>query len=202
MIKKKYREFFQYYFKKIKFYILSVSKIIKDNFHIITGGPGSGKTTLLEKLKSMGYEYVPETARRIIQERKSKNLSPRPEHGEFGRLMYKKDFDNYLDNFINKNILFFDRSFVESLHYVFIHDFAYYEEVKDVLFQYRFNRNVFILPPWKKIYTTDSERDQTFGESVKVYENIYSWYEKSDYNLIIVPEGDSESRSEFVLSLI
>ena len=38
--------------------------------------------------------------------------------------------------------------------------------------QYRYEKLVFVTPPWKEIYTTDTERYQTYEHSVGVYELI------------------------------
>jgi alkanesulfonate monooxygenase SsuD/methylene tetrahydromethanopterin reductase-like flavin-dependent oxidoreductase (luciferase family) len=45
---------------------------------VITGGPGAGKTTLLLALQARGYTIVGDSARAIIQDRRRRHLSPRP----------------------------------------------------------------------------------------------------------------------------
>ena len=45
---------------------------------VITGAHGAGKTALLLALHARGYTIVGDTARRIIQERHTRGLSPRP----------------------------------------------------------------------------------------------------------------------------
>jgi predicted ATPase len=50
---------------------------------VITGGPGVGKTTLLLALQARGHTIVGDSARTIIQDRRSRGLSPRPNALEF-----------------------------------------------------------------------------------------------------------------------
>jgi predicted ATPase len=38
------------------------------NLFVISGGPGAGKTIILLELARLGFRYVPEVARQIIQE--------------------------------------------------------------------------------------------------------------------------------------
>jgi predicted ATPase len=38
------------------------------NFFVISGGPGAGKTSVLAELEKLGFRYVPEAARQLIQE--------------------------------------------------------------------------------------------------------------------------------------
>src|SRR6266566_668853 len=46
---------------------------------VITGAPGAGKTMLLLALQARGYTIVGDTARTIIQDRRRRGLSPRPD---------------------------------------------------------------------------------------------------------------------------
>jgi hypothetical protein len=52
---------------------------------VITGGPGAGKTTLLLALQARGYTIVGESPRTIIQDRRRRGLSPRPNAYEFAQ---------------------------------------------------------------------------------------------------------------------
>jgi predicted ATPase len=45
---------------------------------VFTGGPGVGKTTLLLALQARGHTTVGDSARTIIQDRRRRGLSPRP----------------------------------------------------------------------------------------------------------------------------
>jgi len=38
-----------------------------------------------------------------------------------------------------------------------------------------YNPVVFLLTPWEEIYATDSERDQTFEEAIKVLKRVKRW---------------------------
>lgn len=63
----------------------------------------------------------------------------------------------------------------------------------------RCHPTAFILPPWREIYRTDDERDQTFDEAVMVYRALRDWYIRCGYNLVEVPTGTVANRRDFVL---
>ncbi|HET9824032.1 MAG TPA: AAA family ATPase, partial [Chitinophagaceae bacterium] len=172
--------------------------MIKENFFVITGGPGGGKTSLLTFLASKGYDYVPEAAREIIRERLSRGLSPRPAPAAFAQQMFTKDFDNYITNSNRTSLLFFDRSFLDSASLLYDSDLSGYEKIKNSHLINRYNQKVFITPPWEQIYCTDSERDQTFQQSIEVYNKIYSWYAEHQYNLVVIPKATLENRAAFI----
>jgi predicted ATPase len=172
----------------------------KHNFYLITGGPGGGKTSLLESLASKGYRYVPETARQIIKERVLQGLTARPDPKAFAQEIFDTDWANFTSNSGQSSLLFFDRSFMDSAWQLFSCDKAGYNKIKDILLKNRYNNKVFIVPPWKEIYTTDTERDQSFEESVEVYERLEGWYKEHDYDILILPKDSIEDRVKFVIS--
>jgi predicted ATPase len=49
---------------------------------------------------------------------------------------------------------------------------------------------------------TDTERDQTYDESVRVYERSRSFYEDCGYRTVEVPRLDVDDRVEFVRSFL
>jgi predicted ATPase len=41
---------------------------------------------------------------------------------------------------------------------------------------FRYNRRVFIAPPWREIFQQDSERKQDFDEAVRTYDSLVATY--------------------------
>src|SRR5205085_1335071 len=82
---------------------------------VITGGPGAGKTTLLLALQARGYTIVGDSARTIIQERRRRGLSPRPEACEFVHETLRMDIENYVHYAATAGHVFFERSVLDSL---------------------------------------------------------------------------------------
>ena len=174
----------------------------RNNFYVITGGPGAGKTSLLDDLASKGYSYVPETARRIIQERISRGLTPRPDPANFAQQIFDQDWENFISNSNSSSILFFDRSFIDSAWMLFDANVDNYNQIKNTYLANRYNNTVFITPPWKEIFRNDEERDQSFEESVQVYERLDKWYREHGYDIIVLPKESIENRARFVLNVV
>ena len=63
---------------------------------VITGAPGAGKTTLLLALQARGYTIVGDTARTIIQDRRRRGLSPRPDPYAFAHEALRMDVENFV----------------------------------------------------------------------------------------------------------
>lgn len=177
-------------------------ELIKTNFIAITGGPGGGKSSLLNALSKKGFKNIDETGRAIIKERLSKGLSPRPAPEKFAEQMFQRDYENYIKNLNASEIIFFDRSFLDSASFIQQTNQKYFEKVNDIISIYRFNNNVFITPPWEEIYCNDDERDQTFNEAISTYKSLFKWYQLNGYKPIILPKASVEMRTEFVLNEI
>ncbi len=174
----------------------------KENFIVITGGPGSGKSTILDSLSMLGHKFVGDTARTIIKERVRRGLTPRPDPDEFSRQIFDIDFNNYINHIEISQPVFFDRSFLDSAAMIFETNKTDMLRVTKILNDYRFRKNVFIAPPWKEIYRNDSERDQSYEDSVEIYEKLHKWYELHNYAMIEIPKCDINSRIHFILDNI
>jgi predicted ATPase len=174
----------------------------KNNFHVLSGGPGGGKTSLLQYLASIGYTYVPETAREMIRERLLEGLPPRPEPAEFAREMFFKDYNNYISNMKRSAPLFFDRSFIDSAGLLRDSDIKMYDQIRATHLLNRYNNKVFITPPWKEIYQNDPERDQAWEDAVDVYHRVCHWYKIHQYEIVMLPKESIEKRAAFILQQI
>jgi len=166
---------------------------------VVAGGPGAGKTTLLLALHARGYTIAPDSARIIIKERKSRGLSPRPEPPEFAYDVLRMDIDHYRATPVQDNFVFFERGIPDALGALAQLGLLTPADTGRYLSEFPYSRRMLVLPPWEEIYTTDDERDQTFGESVRVHAAVCDWYTRCGYELIEVPRMPVDARCEFVL---
>jgi predicted ATPase len=169
---------------------------------VLTGGPGTGKTTLLRELAAMGYAIVAESARSIIAERLARGEPPRPAPSAFAAEILRRDIQSYLANSSPSGWVFFDRGVIEALAMVHEASPLTASELASQLSAYPFHRDVFILPPWREINTHDSERDQSFAESMGVHARVTDWYRSCGYTLHEVPRLPVAERAPYVLRVL
>src|SRR5262245_7417641 len=139
---------------------------------IVTGGPGAGKTTLLAELAAIGYATVDESARAVIAERRARGESPRPDPLAFAREILRRDIEKYVSHPDTPEWVFFDRGLIEALGMLHEASPLPFAELTAMLARYPFHETVFVLPPWDAIYTTDTERDQSFADAVAVHAKV------------------------------
>ncbi|MGV0923710.1 AAA family ATPase [Empedobacter tilapiae] len=72
------------------------------------------------------------------------------------------------------------------------------KHIIELVKQYRYNKTVFILPPWKEIYRTDNERKQDWNEAELTFEKMKETYVEFGYNIILVPKMTLQERIKFV----
>ena len=178
--------------------------IYKPNFFIITGGPGVGKTTLLEVLAKQGFPYVPEVARKIIREQVSQNGDALPWANipAYTHLMLSRSVESFEQHQKQESVLFFDRGIPDTLAYAHLTHQPILPELRHTVQAFRYNTQVFILPPWSEIYKTDSERRQSYQEAIETYDIMFATYQQLGYTPIIVPKGTPEERAEFVVNAL
>ncbi|NGM60481.1 AAA family ATPase [Sphingobacterium sp. SGG-5] len=177
-----------------------------NNQFIITGGPGVGKTALLNALSSDGFRIVPEAARTIIREQMETDGDALPWKNK--RLYTDKmiaasilDYNRIIDS-CSHEICFFDRGIPDAVCYAEMIGYRLSNDVVEQIQSCPYNTHVFILPPWKEIYETDSERKQDWEEAQQTYIHMRNMYKRLGYEPIIVPKGSIEERKEFVQSFI
>jgi len=181
--------------------------IEKENFYVLTGGPGTGKTTLLSGLKQKGFTTVPEDARQIIKDQIKTNGDALPwkNREKYTALMLEashKRFSRLSAKDTGGMVHFFDRGIPDALCYAKMIQLHITREMDEIARACRYNRKVFLLPPWREIYTTDDERKQSWEEAVQTYETMRTVYSKYGYETIAVPPDTIEKRVDFVVRSI
>ncbi len=175
-------------------------------FYIITGGPGVGKTTLLNELAKSGYKIVPEVARQIIKEQIATNGEGLPWKNKklYVDLMINASIESYkmIESENSQTNYFFDRGILDAFCYSSMVGLGISDEMNVIENNYKYNKKVFILPPWLEIYETDSERKQTWEEAEYTFQKMKETYLDYGYDLIEVPKDTIENRKAFVLENI
>ena len=172
--------------------------VCKPNFFLLTGGPGVGKTTLIEHLRARGERCVEETHRRVIREQVATGGSAVPwlDQQAYGERTAREDiaiFDALADV---KERVFFDRGVPDTGG----PGYAPPPWHAEALHTRRYNRRVFVPPPWRDIYAQDSERKQTFEDCLATHEAILRTYQALGYEPVILPLADVKTRADFVLA--
>jgi predicted ATPase len=169
---------------------------------VITGGPGAGKTTLLLALQARGYSIVGDTARAIIQDRRRRGLSPRPDPSAFAQDMLRMDIENFVQRAATPGPVFFERGVLDALCGIDRVTPLSERELSTWLSKYQYFPTVFVLPPWKAIYVKDAERDHTFEHAVSVGSIEQEWYRRCGYQVLEVPMVSVDLRCTMVLEAL
>ena len=167
----------------------------------ITGGPATGKSSIVEHLVSKGFYCMKEISRALTLKAQKEGVDQ----------LFLKDplwFSEQLLELrvkqFNKahqslsNLVFFDRGLIDIVAYLDYINCEYSNKFKLECKKNRYDK-VFILNPWKAIYTQDNERYETFKQSTEIHKFLVKWYNYFDYKLIEVPQLSVEERVAFIL---
>ena len=172
-----------------------------ERFHVVTGGPGSGKTSLIEALARAGYAHTVEAGRAIIQDQIAIDGPALPWRDPlaFAELMLSWELRSYRMAEETTGPVFFDRGVTDLVGYLTLVGRPVPAHVARAAGRFRYNRRVFVAPPWPEIYTQDAERKQTQEEAVRTYEALVTAYSNCGYVLVSLPLVSVEDRVRFVL---
>ncbi len=171
-----------------------------EKLFVVTGGPGSGKTTLLTALQAHGYCIADEAGRLVIREQlaASGDALPWADREAFARAMTAHDVRSYRAALAHRGITLFDRGIPDVIGYLKLEGLPVPAELTDLAESLRYNRRIFIAPPWREIYAQDSERRQTFDVAERTFAAMIQTYRDLDYELIELPRSPIEERVAFV----
>jgi predicted ATPase len=170
-------------------------------FFVITGGPGSGKSTLLDALEARGFARSVEAGRGIIQDQAAigGQALPWSDPAAFAELMLSWEMRSYRMAQEGSGTVFFDRGVPDVIGYLRLMKEAVPAHFDKAARSFRYNRRVFIAPPWEEIFIPDRERRQDFAEAARTYESMVATYQDYGYELVEIPRAPVQRRVEFIL---
>jgi predicted ATPase len=177
-----------------------ISKKLKKELIVITGGPGTGKTTIIDALIEQGYACFPEISRQITLEAKKQGIEQlfleRPLM--FSELLLEgRKKQHQQANQDVAEIVFMDRGIPDILAYMHYIGDSYPAFFDQASKEHPYSK-IFVLPPWEDIYESDEARYENFEQAKLIFDHLIETYEKYGYRLIEVPCGTVEERIEFI----
>jgi predicted ATPase len=170
--------------------------IVKDNYVVISGCSGGGKSSLLSELASRGYPVVQEPGRQIVKEQIAINGDALPWSNP------EKFLDLALSRYIlqfnsqkQQQLIFFDRGIVDALQL----DSSQPEYFQRAAQNFRYNRLIFLVPPWEEIFANDTERKHNFESAKKEFNELLIKYKNLGYETVLVPKMPVKERADFIL---
>jgi len=172
-----------------------------DRFIILSGCSGGGKSTLLAELARRGFATVEEPGRRIVIEetRNGGTALPWTDIEAFARRAIAMALEDR-QKAAPEGPVFFDRGLIDAASALrHVSGDAFIETLRAA---HRYNRLVFLTPPWPEIYRGDSERKHGFDAAIEEYERLLRDYDELGYDISVLPKSGIEERADFILTRI
>ncbi len=172
---------------------------------VITGGPGTGKSTVINELEKRKYDCMHEISREVTIMAKKNGIEQLflKDPMLFSKLLLEGRVQQFLRaEKLRSNLVFFDRGIPDVFAYMNYLGVSYPSVFINQSKQHKYYDALFIMPPWKEIYITDSERYESFEQSLAIYNHLKIAYKDLGYTIIEVPFGTAEERANFILEKI
>lgn len=171
---------------------------------VVTGGPGAGKTTLLAALAARGMPTAPEAGRAIIRMQTAigGHALPWRDRAAFAELMLSWDMRSREAALAAGTTHFLDRGIPDTVGFLRLCGLAVPGHVMEAARSLRYARTVFVLPPWRAIFSQDTERRQDWREAMRTHDEMCRVYAELGYDLAALPQESVEQRVDLVLDTV
>lgn len=105
-------------------------------------------------------------------------------------LVYSYEHSGTTDQFI-----FFDRGIIDAVQL----DLPQPKYFQNAANNFRYNRLVFLVPPWPEIFANDAERKHDFESAVKEFNELLVKYKNFGYETVLIPKVSVKERVDFIL---
>lgn len=168
---------------------------------VITGGPGTGKSSIIHYLESQGHYCLHEISRQITLEAQQQGIEQlfldKPLLFS-EKLLEARINQHHEAKSLSKDLIFLDRGIPDVVAYMDYLGTSYPSKFTNACQIHDYDR-IFLLPPWKEIYTSDNERYESFEQALVIHEHLKNAYITYGYEPIEVPIGPVIDRSRFII---
>lgn len=173
-----------------------------ERFIVISGCSGGGKSTLLDALRDLGHHTVEEPGRRVVAEELAIGGSALPWNDPvaFARRTIRLSLADREYSRQRSGWVFFDRGLVDAASA--LEDLTGKPFLRRLAKQHRYNRDVFLTPPWPEIFIRDNERRHDFAAGLDEYRRLYEVYPSLGYKLHILPKVSVAARANLILDTL
>ena len=178
---------------------------------MITGGPSTGKTSVIQELEHRGYRCIPELVRGLTAAEKNANaeetmvtnpiLSVKDPYAFNNKLLQGRIAQYRSAENTDGELVFFDRGIPDTHAYMACFGQSYDAAFERPAYDYRYHQ-ILLMPPWRDIYNTDSERFESFEESERIFTALKNTYQDFGYAITLIPIGSVTERTDFILDLV
>jgi predicted ATPase len=170
-----------------------------DRFVILSGCSGGGKSTLLAALAERGYATIEEPGRRIVAEETAQGGTSLPwiDLAAFARRAIAMAIEDRQRAGHLPGLVFFDRGLIDAA--AALHHATGEDVLSPLVTAHRYNRMVFLTPPWPEIFAGDDARRHGLTDAIAEYDRLVEVYAMLGYEVAILPKSQVGERVEFVL---
>lgn len=167
---------------------------------VLSGCSGGGKSTLLAEMARRGYPVYPEPGRQIVKEELHVGGDGLPWKNtvQFVELCLSRAMYFYNTATPTGKPALFDRSIVDNITGMERLGFPIPPHWQLALQQYRYAPRVFMVPPWKELFSQDAERRHSFEDAEAEFEGLLKAYPANGYEVVLIPKGTPAERAAFL----
>jgi predicted ATPase len=171
-----------------------------ENFVTISGCSGGGKSTLLSELRRRGFATIDEPGRRIVAEelKRGGRALPWVDAVAFARRAIEVSLADRATAEAGARWVFFDRGLIDAA--AALGHLMGEPVLKSLGPVYRYNKRVFLAPPWPEIYALDQERRHGLAEDVAEYDRLINIYPSLGYDIHTLPKVSVAERADWILN--
>jgi predicted ATPase len=173
-----------------------------ENFVTISGCSSGGKSTLLAEFRQRGFATIEEPGRRIVAEeiKCGGRALPWIDPVAFARRAIEVSLADRAIADASAPWVFFDRGLIDAA--AALEHLTGESVVESLGLAYRYNKRVFLSPPWPEIYTLDHERRHGLIEAVAEYNRLIDVYPALGYDVHVLPKVGVAERANWILATL